>query len=385
MARNGRALGSDLVRQARADGERAAQKNQYDEWSFEGDDPVPYASLLRELETKAIAGEDERLAATLDQFQNAHHAETVRRATAQERAEEAVTQARTRMERHMRRRDESLTELDLLTGVHEPLPDADLDPRPPQPSRWIGPGDGTLAPPVPRWLKLPLVVLLVLVEVPIHFMTFKVFHPREPSLTWCLTIPVAACMVIGPHLTGVWLRRRLAVPPLGVVPVIASALLMLAWLGSSLVLASLRSTTLVTPPTVEGIEITGPVNSLNPTTLFAVFALVLVLSGLIAFLLGLADDHPAVAAFKAANRCAERAEDAYLRTINTHAGASIDRIPDASEVVAAAMAQHEHRVTAIRAEHAAAWAAYRDGWSLAVGNPSMTQAVGADDHQGMSV
>lgn len=384
MAKDGRrdrAVESELVRRARADGERAAKKNQYDEWSFEGDGPVPYASLLQELEKKAIANEDERLVATLSEIETAHHTEAERRRTERDRTGAAVAQAQARMERHVRRRNESEKELDLLTGVHEPFPDAGLDPRPPQPRRWIGPGDGTLAPPVPRWLKLPIVVLLVAVEVPIHFMTFRVFHPRDPGMTWCFTIPVAACMVFGPHLTGVWLRRRLAAPRVGAVPVIASAVLMIAWFGSALVLADLRSKTLVAPTYVEGREIPSPVNDLSPTTLFAVFALVIVLSGLISFLLGLADDHPAVAAFKAANRCAERAEDSHLRTINAHAGASIDLAVDPSEVVDAARQEHDHRVTAIRADHAAAWAAYRDGWSLAVSNPSMTQAVGAKDGQ----
>jgi hypothetical protein len=355
---------------------RAARENQYDEWSFDGDGPVPYAALLEEFEKKAIAAEEERQAQTRHEIRSALRAEAERRLAERERAAKTVAHTRVRMDRHVHRRDVSLRELDLLTGVHQPLPEDGIDPPPPQLKRWIGPGDGTLAPPVPRLLKLPLVLLLALVEVPIHFMTFRLFHPRDPAMTWCLTIPVAGCMVLGPHLTGVWLRRRLAAPSVGVMPIIASALLMVAWLGSAVVLASLRSTTLVSPTFAEGVRIESAVHDLSPTTLFAVFGLVLVLSGIISFLLGLADDHPAVAAFRSANRLAERAEDAHLRAITTHAGASIDLTVDESEAIDTAEERHARRVDAIRAEHAAAWAAYRDGWSLAVGNPSSTQAVG---------
>lgn len=385
MAEDGqrdRAVESDLVRRARADGERAAHKQQYDEWSFEGDGLVPYASLLRELETKAVATENERLVQTLNEIHTTHHTEAARLMTARAQAVEEVAHARARRDRHVNRRNVSEKELDLLTGVHEPFPDDDPNPAPPQPRRWVGPGDGTLAPPVPRLLKLLLVVLLVAVEVPIHFSTFRIFHPRDLAMTWCFTIPIAVCLVLAPHLAGILLRRRHAAPSVGRMPVIVSAVVMIAWLGSALVLASLRSTTLVTPTVVAGRTIRGAVNDLSPTTLFAVFGLVIVLSGLIAFLLGLADDHPAVGAFKAAHRCAEDAENAYLTSITTHAGVNIDQAPDLSEVVDAAMRQHEQRIMMIRAEHAAAWAAYRDGWSLAVGNPSMTQAVGVADSTG---
>ena len=374
-ARRGRAAESALVRRARSDGARAARNGQYDEWSFTEEHLLAYAELLRNQETHDVAEEQLRHREQVRAIRAAERAAAATGDIDRLRADSAIGQAAARVERNRDHRETSRAQLDLLTGVHEPIPVDGVDPAPAQRGRWIGPADGKLSPPVPRWLKLPLVVLLAAVEVPIYFESFRAFNPRSVALLWCFTLPVALCMVLGPHLTGVWLRRRHTRPSVGVVPTVASGALMAVWLAAAFILADLRRTTLVTPLVLYGHRVDGPADHLGPTTLLAVFGLVIALSGLISFLLGLADDHPAVAAFAAADRGLRRADAAHEQAIAAHAAGRIRQAERTDDPLESAEEEHEIRVVAIRADYAAAWAAYRDSWSLAVHNPAKTQAV----------
>lgn len=367
---------SALIRRATAEGAWAARAGEYDEWSFAADSSIAYLVRLDHEKEMALAGERQRLGYQLQQVRRSQRAEDIRLRTANDRAEAAVESARRRRDLHCTRHDRTLRELDLLASAEYPPP-ADLPNGDPPARHWMGPADGTLAPPVPRLLKIVLVLVLAAIEVPIHFLTFQAFHPRDPALTWCFTLPVALCMVLGPHLAGIWMRRRLAVPSLGKVPAFAAAALMAVWLGAAVVLADLRSTTLLATTEVNGVFIESSVNHLGHSTLIAVFGLLIVLSGLIAFLLGIAENHPGVAALRAADRSAERAERDFLAARTAHAGAGLDVIEDRDDEAAELEKLCEHRIAAIDAEYRAARAAYLDAVALAVGNPSVTQAIGA--------
>ncbi|VVJ15008.1 Uncharacterised protein [Amycolatopsis camponoti] len=390
MAENRKRAGaaeSELVRRGRADGTRAARAGQYDEWSFEQEQSIPYAQLLDAQEQCDVTEEAINHETRLMALRTAQAAQTRQRRIAREAAEAEIGQARGRLARNQDHRETSRAQLDLLTGVHDPIPEDGVDPGPTVPGRWIGPADGQLSPVVPPLLKYVLMVLLAVVEVPIYFSTFRAFDPRNFALVWCFTIPVALCMVLAPHLSGLWLRKRLAKPSIGIVPTVASGVLMTAWFGAAVLLAKLRSTTLVQPLFLNGHRIESPVSNLGPTTLLATFGLVIVVSGLLSFLLGIADNHPAVSAFARADRGLRQAEEANLKAVRTHASVLIEDAeePEVSPEESLTL-EHEKRLEVLQADYAAAWAAYRDAWSLAAGNPSRTQAAGsAAPHTGVRV
>jgi hypothetical protein len=379
MAERGRrgAPESDLVKRGRADGARAAQAGEYDEWSFEQEQGIAYAQQLEKQEEVELADEvieygKQRSALSADKEAAARNRQIGRRVAVVE-----LDRARAAVERNREHREVSRAQLDLLTGVHEPRPEDGADPGPGVPGQWAGPASGVLSPPVPRRLKLLLVVLLATVEIPIYFSTFRMFDPRDMLLVWCFTVPVALLMVVAPHIAGVWLRKRLATPSLGPLPTIGAAALMVVWAGAAVVLAKLRVTSLVHPVQLYGIDVPSPVTTLGPATLLAAFGLVIALSGLISFLLGMADDHPAVSAFAAADRALRQAEETHVRATSTHASGLIEDAeePDVSPEEALEE-EHRKRLEAITADYAASWAAYRDAWSLAAGNPAKTQAAG---------
>jgi hypothetical protein len=379
MAERGRpaAPESELVRRGRSDGARAARAGEYDEWSFEDEQGIAYAQQLAAQEKGALADEVIQHGAALSALSTAKVTNAANRQIARRVAGTELERAEANVDRNRARREASQAQLDLLTGVHEPRPEDGEDPGPVMPSQWIGPANGVLSPTVPRWLKIALIVLLPVVEIPIYFSTFRMFDPRNMPLVWCFTVPVALCMVLAPHLVGLWLRKRLARPSIGILPTIASGVLMAVWAGAAVVLAKLRTTSLIHPVELYGQDIPSPVSVLGPTTLTAAFGLVIVVSGLISFLLGMADDHPAVSAFAAADRGLREAEEARLSAITKHASGLVEDAeePEVSPEEALAEA-HQKRIEALAADYEAAWAAYRDAWSLAAGNPSKTLAAG---------
>ena len=383
---------ADVVQRARRDGERAAAAGQYDEWSFGQEQYVAYLTMLEALETQAIARERERVAGELQGLADRRQDQRIDRLAARAEADAAQDIARQRMADHQVALAASRERLNLLTGVPDVLPpgtevgddfvgpwnDREIGPQPGPPNpRWIGPADGTLAPPVPRLLKIILVALLAVVEVPIYVLTFRPFHPNDIALTWCFTIAVALVMVLGPHLSGVWLRHRLATPRLGWVTAAGSAAALLVWAGATVLLGLLRAASLsVTVTTPEGVTATNAASELGRPTLTAVFALLIALSGLISFMLGLAENHPGVTALRRAAATARDAEEAYLATVSRHAAAGLAVSEPTDDTADTARTQSSAREAAIGAEYRAARAAYLDAVSLAVGRPTLSDATG---------
>jgi hypothetical protein len=107
-----------------------------------------------------------------------------------------------------------------------------------------------------------------------------------------------------------------------------------------------------------------------------IFTIILLLSGLIAFILGLAEVHPAVAAYRGAVTAREEAEAAYLNAVRAEAEATDSDPRSEEDVLAEQRYQAEERQAALWAEHLAARAAYLDAIALEMGQPTLTQAVG---------
>ena len=230
---------------------------------------------------------------------------------------------------------------------------------------------------LPRWLRILTLALLAAVEIPIYHKVFGYFTPRDPILTWTFTLPVAAGMVLAPHLAGKLHRRRQEMPRERVIPYVTIGVMAL-WLTAGVMLGWLREKVLLVPITDpltgKQISLAGNlhVSSLQMTALFASLIL---MSGTIAFMLGMADPHPVVAGYRDAVRAAAEAEDAYDAAVAAHAEAvePIRRTPE--EIKATSAAEAEHREQALRAEYTAAAEAYLDAYSREMGDPNVTQAT----------
>jgi hypothetical protein len=262
------------------------------------------------------------------------------------------------------------------TGDPEVLaPAPDVPARP----RWLGPAGGHFAMPIPAWLKYGVLALLTLVEIPIYYKIFGYFNSLDPLLTWSFTLPVAVGMVLAPHLAGKLFRQRHALPVEPMYRHIAVAVMVLWVLGGCL-LGFLRQKVLLVPQfdpvTHQPIGLADQLH-LSPWTMTFVFTIVLLLSGLIAFILGLAEVHPAVAAYRGAVTVRENAEAAYLSAVRAEAEVT-DADPRSEEdLLAEQRQQAEDRQAAVWAEHHAAKAAYLDAIAMEMGQPTLTQAIGA--------
>ena len=164
------------------------------------------------------------------------------------RADSATVRARPQGERNRDHRETSRASSTSSRACTSRSPSTALDPAPAQRGRLDRPGRRETSAAVPRWLKLPLVVLLAAVEVPIHFESFRAFTPAASRCCGASRSPSRSAWCWGRTWPGVWLRRRHTRPAVGVVPTVASGALMAVWLAAAFILADLRRTMLVTPP-----------------------------------------------------------------------------------------------------------------------------------------
>jgi hypothetical protein len=242
----------------------------------------------------------------------------------------------------------------------------------------MGPLDH-LAPPIPRWLRMILVLVLAGVEIPIYHEIFRAFHPRSEYLRWAFTIPVAAVMVLAPHIAGVSLRKRDTLPHERVMPWVA-ALALLAWAGGTAYLGMLRSAVLLATQTdpETGAQL-QPLEDLHlgNRSVTAVFCLLLVLSGLIAFLLGLSEQHPGVVAMRAAQRAVRDAENDQLAARAEQGLTLQSRLLADDALLVRLRQQSDQRCAAIEASYRSMATAYLRAVALELRQPAVTQAIGA--------
>ncbi|WP_306213508.1 hypothetical protein, partial [Actinoplanes sp. RD1] len=352
-------------------GWRAAHEGQYDEWSFADAGRLPYLRELEHRRRQAVAQEKESTAAAasaiVPENQSQRRGENVaRRYTA-----ELVDVLRRRRDKARQQEDKTLAGLDVLAGVRGPVVRRDWaddtewetprggdaaaeEPVDERPSTvgWMGPAGGHLAPPMPRWLKLAIMVALCAVEVPIYLEIFRYFHARSELLLWSFTLPVAFGMIVAPHLSGVWWRKRHTLPYERILMFLVPAVLV-TWAFAAVLLGYLRQKALLTPQidpetnqNVGGAEALG----INPWTVTALFTAILLLSGLIAVMLGLAEDHPGVAAYRAAGEARAASEDAYLEAVREQAGTEHSAVVDEADRRQGLSARSSERVAAIGEE-----------------------------------
>lgn len=246
-----------------------------------------------------------------------------------------------------------------------------------RPLRYVGPANGRFAMLLPGRLRIILMVALMAVEVPVYYKIFGYFTPRERLFTWAFTLPVALVMVLLPHLAGKQYRRRQQMPREPVIPAV-TAIVMLLWLGAGVTLGWLRQKVLLVPivDPLTGKEISA-IGQLHVSvwTMTAIFATLLLMSGMIAFMLGLGEAHPVVAGYHDAVRAAEEAEDAYDEAVTRHAEAREPLRLTPDDITAASATEAGHRERALRAEYTAATEAYLDSFARETGEPAVTQAA----------
>src|SRR5262249_49549000 len=115
----------------------------------------------------------------------------------------------------------------------------------------------------------------------------------------------------------------------------------------------------------------------SPLTMSFVFSFIVLLSGLIAFMLGVAEAHPAVAAYRQASEARDQAEESYLEAVRAHAEAQHSEPEPEAELILSYRRQAGSRQAAVWADYQAAQLAYLDTVALETHEPTMTQAASA--------
>jgi hypothetical protein len=430
--------------QAAAAGALAARRRQYDEWSFGG--TIAYLEGLRRRRDQAIAENAAGAWAGAQRIRDEILRRGREEHASAELTAETVASARRDRDLARRREEITLDGLDILAGAwaprHRPgwddvdpaaegedataanrdapsgrrdpgaFPDADeiiIEGRAPtvpggeasdadegdraeaesarsgRRLRWMGAADGrATAMPLPTRLKLFILAALVLAEIPIYFISFQHFHPRDDFIaiaqTALLSGPIALVMVVAPHLAGKQFRQRHELPVERFLPHLVVATVMVLWFAGAVLFGWLRQAVLLAPVTdPETGQNVGGLTDINANwqTMTVVFAVVLLLSGLIAFLLGVAQEHPAIAAFRAAVQDRREKDDAYLRAVAAQAQTLESTIVPEEEQLDAHWREAEERERAIWEEHQAAQCDYLDAVSLGMGQPTLTEATAA--------
>src|SRR5215475_8021077 len=231
---------------------------------------------------------------------------------------------------------------------------------------------------IPAWLTRGVLLALVLVELPIQWVIFDYFHGRNPEqtlLTTVFTVSVAVVMILAPHLAGRLYRGRyatgssrlLAVVSLGLVVPSAVVLWVLGDLRRRVLLADR-----VTPDAdgnTQRLPLRYEVLHLTPTTVSVMFIALLLITGGIAFLLGLARDHPWQVAYRDAELSRRFLHDELDRAMPVLRQAQ-QRARVGSRETTGGEDRRTAETTRLRAMYAAAELAYLDGVKDGLADPA---------------
>ncbi|MEU1788922.1 hypothetical protein ABZ553_24265 [Streptomyces sparsogenes] len=242
-----------------------------------------------------------------------------------------------------------------------------------------------------RRLKIGVLVLLIVVELPVYYTVFENLHgvgAFANLLSVSLTVAVAVAMILAPHIGGRILRhcsgtgavRLAAVPALALIAV---------WGYGAWALGDLRAKVAFQeePPLELPADVPQEMRdelshqpslleslNLDPHSVSLMFVALLLLSGGIAFLLGLGEEHPYLAAYRTT---AERLRGLEREIEADVAGAERARQAQATlETRAAARrAALEARLYAVDELYEAAAHDYLDGLMAQSADPAVTEAA----------
>lgn len=403
-----RAEDPPLIARVRAEAFAHVAAGMYDPWSFDNGALPPYLTELRAERGRAIMqlrhDAAERLRATRS------HVEVMdARADNSERAamlEEDRLRAAARQEEVVRAKLDWLAAAEVrrrpeLPGAPPPAADAEAaegdSAGSPQASCghdrhphecWEGLHTGH---PLSGRIKLAILLALVGVDVPIQYEIFRFFHGDtvlEQVQTWVFTLPVALIMVLLPHVAGYLYRGRHVTGAerlLNSLPL----LILVPWGYLAWRLGDLRAKVLLAPPVGEdGLPLKDasgqPVATLadqlsvSPFSVTVMYVALLLITGGIAFLLGIAREHPTQMAYRGAYADLRAAQERVARTV-----------PVARDTAAQqAQAHIEHKmlsssfdgrlaegIETVHTLYDQAELAYMEALGEAVGTPAFTEAV----------
>jgi hypothetical protein len=270
------------------------------------------------------------------------------------------------------------------------VPPAAPDPlRPAAASRWEGPYSPA---PLSRWLKVTVLVVLMLVDIPIQWVIFQHFHADNPLgglLTVAVTLSVAAVMVLLPHFAGHLYRGRHVT---GTERLVAPLTFVLLVPGLYLVgiLGYLRARILLVPPTnpengkplvgADGHVLKSNAEPLHASdwSIIVMFVALLFITGGIAYLVGTARIHPLQQAYRGAaeERDRREREAEELRPVVAELAARQRHEQNLYDDLAASLDERiraEEEVT--RLAYASAALAYVDGAIEAFADATVTEAA----------
>jgi hypothetical protein len=222
--------------------------------------------------------------------------------------------------------------------------------------------------------KLLALLAIAGVEVPLMW---RIFHYLEPQflLSVIFTLPVSAAMVVVPHFAGAWYRARHATGADLLNRWVPLALLM-PWALLAFFLGDLRRRVLLVPK-MDARGHTYPSLSdhldLNEYTVSAMFIALLLLTGGVAFMLGIANDHPIVSAYLGADERWRSVLDRLRGDRTTLAGA--EQRLDSSTEQDNDRDRTARRQDLVEEAYAAAAEAYLDGVTDELANPTATDAA----------
>ncbi|MDT0309010.1 hypothetical protein RM780_18890 [Streptomyces sp. DSM 44917] len=339
---------SAFLDRCRREGKRAARRGQYEAWVLHGEGRPPRLAALaserdqvrQHVRVRAAAEQSaaERAAQLAQAEAESAAAEQRAGAAAREEAEARVAATTGQLDRlaahEARRRQlrDALSRWVAQRRARRPAPDGgwpseglaqvadpDADPgadpavRAAERTAWEGDAGATVS----RGAMLALLACLALVELPIYWSVFRRMHgtgdPASNLLTATFTFAVGTVMIVVPHLLGRLLRGRSATGAPRALTLPAWALVG-AWAAACWVLGRLRTSLLaeerdlevperyrdvVDPELLRGESVLAELG-ISEGTMSLLFVVLLLLSGGIAFLLGLGVAHPYVAALRGA-------------------------------------------------------------------------------------
>ena len=404
---------SALLARCRKEGRRAARRGVFDAWVLAGDGLPPWLAtlaaerdrvrhrLLRDAAVERAAAERAAAEARGD----AEAAEAAMRRSGEARVERSdhldVTRAQLdrlaeQAARRRQLRDAVARWVERRPGGAAPAAGEEPFPEPTarpaanpaaDVARWEGPSTTGIS----RRGTLALLGSLMLVELPIYWSSFRRVHGTGDAsanlLTATFTLAVGIVMISVPHVLGRMLRtlpatgspRLLALPAL---------LLLGAWTHACWVLGGLRASLLAEDrdllldpdqaryldPEVRDAGSVLDQLGIGEQTMSLLFTALLLLSGGVAFLLGLGRTHPYLAAYRATLRererlaAAEQASTLAARRAGQRAAAHPAEVQAGRDALDAALREVDDRYEA--AAHA-----YLDGLASGSRDPAVTEAA----------
>ncbi|GLF96574.1 hypothetical protein [Streptomyces yaizuensis] len=423
-----------LVRRARRAGREAASRGVYDPWVLGSADRIPYFAELahqrdrvRDRLTAASAEAEEDAALAESRLHADVTAAGERLLRAHERREQLTAQlvnTTAQLDRLARRADRWQAFRDSVAGRYERRRRraallggggdgtgsgvqgrgdpggggtdwervADSDPAAGSPGTGAAAGSGATQavwegartrPGISRTGRIAVLLLLALVELPVYYVVFQRLHGGgrlEQVLSVSLTFAVSTVMILAPHYAARILRGRSATGAIRLAA-LPALVLVAAWGYGAWMLGLMRARLIFAdPPTrmINGRTYTprSAIHSLelDETTVAVMFIALLLLSGGIAFLIGLGDEHPYLGSYRdlVARRAALEREIAAGELER-------ERAREAVESLAARRAERraaqEARLHGVGSLYESAAAAYLDGVAGSAGDPAVTEAA----------